>query len=763
MFNNQLEIIMIRNKINLWSFILFISMISMSYAANVSLKIQNVVLGDSSCSDGTSATIELCEAAGTCSDNTSATVEACEAAAGTCTDDTSVTQALCEAAGICSDSTYDNVTDCEAAVETCSDPTYTDETICENNGVCTGACVDSSCTSPDITQPTDQEACLDPADDDDGGSDTAGTWVAHEWTSISWSPESWNPEYEWTPEKWTSEGTLDIYMKNHANCTWSEGANVIVNYEIEEAECIGTCDGNIGVCTDGTIGYCANNTITDQTTCEATACGDANCVWTTAEEACCEGVCTGACADPLGPCPDASQPTDKEECLDPADDGSGTAGTWSGGEGEWSAAALNCDDPTGGSDVVWEMATEENCCESTGGQWCNSTCTGGNGVYDGGKQGDMFDGNVHGFQFELIGISVPDGTSAITNGTSSELFYVKSSKNAATQNSQIVGLDFGDGKIPPGEGILLSVAFTDYAGQVMTDGVEVLNGDICFGSLPQYNLTSGPTNAQNEAESLYSGWECNCFDSSDIDDCGICQGTNTCDGTMTAGVCSSTTFSGGLFDCMGECGGSVLADCDGVCGGSEPDADSDGVCDDVDTCTGANANDTDSDGLCDDIDPCPNDATGDSDCDESCDSADLCIGDDNTGDSDSDGVCDDSDNCSGTDIGEDVDENGCTLTIVHSSSHTPTEYTISQNYPNPFNPVTNITFNVPKMDEISLVIYDIAGKEVITLASGTFMPGSYLVSWDAVNNVGDAIASGMYVYSYISSEKTITRKMLYLK
>ena len=92
-----------------------------------------------------------------------------------------------------------------------------------------------------------------------------------------------------------------------------------------------------------------------------------------------------------------------------------------------------------------------------------------------------------------------------------------------------------------------------------------------------------------------------------------------------------------------------------------------------------------------------------------------------------------------------------------------TSFSLNQNYPNPFNPVTVISFDVVKMDEISLIVYDLSGKEVITLVSGTFMPGSYLVNWSAVNNYGDAIVSGMYVYRYINSEKVITKKMLYLK
>ena len=67
------------------------------------------------------------------------------------------------------------------------------------------------------------------------------------------------------------------------------------------------------------------------------------------------------------------------------------------------------------------------------------------------------------------------------------------------------------------------------------------------------------------------------------------------------------------------------------------------------------------------------------------------------------------------------------------------------------------------MDEISLVVYDLTGNEIATLVSGTYAPGRYQVNWNAVNNTGDGISSGMYIYRYFSSEKAITRKMLYLK
>jgi len=149
------------------------------------------------------------------------------------------------------------------------------------------------------------------------------------------------------------------------------------------------------------------------------------------------------------------------------------------------------------------------------------------------------------------------------------------------------------------------------------------------------------------------------------------------------------------------------------------------------------------------------------------DCAGVCFGD--TVDADADGICDDgTDTCLNTPSTEaaNVNAEGCSesqLSISQISTYMPDEFAIAQNFPNPFNPVTSITFDVAEIDEVSLVVYDLTGKEVATLISGTYTPGSYNVEWNAVNNAGDGIVSGMYIYRYISSNKSITRKMLYLK
>ena len=126
------------------------------------------------------------------------------------------------------------------------------------------------------------------------------------------------------------------------------------------------------------------------------------------------------------------------------------------------------------------------------------------------------------------------------------------------------------------------------------------------------------------------------------------------------------------------------------------------------------------------------------------------------------GVIDCADVCDGSAVDSDGDGN-CDDMAILIGSNLPAEFSISQNFPNPFNPATSITFDVAEMDEVSLVVYDLTGKEVATLVSGTYTPGTYNVEWNAVNNAGDGIVSGMYIYRYISSEKAITRKMLYLK
>ena len=86
------------------------------------------------------------------------------------------------------------------------------------------------------------------------------------------------------------------------------------------------------------------------------------------------------------------------------------------------------------------------------------------------------------------------------------------------------------------------------------------------------------------------------------------------------------------------------------------------------------------------------------------------------------------------------------------------DYDLFQNYPNPFNPATTITYQLPKSGSVTLKIYDMLGKEVMTLVNEQKEMGRYTVQFDA-----SSLASGMYVYQLRANDFVSTKKMLLLK
>ena len=93
----------------------------------------------------------------------------------------------------------------------------------------------------------------------------------------------------------------------------------------------------------------------------------------------------------------------------------------------------------------------------------------------------------------------------------------------------------------------------------------------------------------------------------------------------------------------------------------------------------------------------------------------------------------------------------------------PESYTLNQNYPNPFNPVTQISFDAGVSGDVSIIVYDILGNKVKTIMSGFVTPGNYVASWDATDESGNNVSSGVYIYSLISPEQTISKRMLLVK
>jgi len=88
----------------------------------------------------------------------------------------------------------------------------------------------------------------------------------------------------------------------------------------------------------------------------------------------------------------------------------------------------------------------------------------------------------------------------------------------------------------------------------------------------------------------------------------------------------------------------------------------------------------------------------------------------------------------------------------------PDDYRLLQNYPNPFNPSTTIAFELPVAGLVTLKIYDVRGREVMTLLDARYRAGRHHVQFDA----GD-LSSGVYIYRLKTKDKTLSRRMLFLK
>ena len=97
------------------------------------------------------------------------------------------------------------------------------------------------------------------------------------------------------------------------------------------------------------------------------------------------------------------------------------------------------------------------------------------------------------------------------------------------------------------------------------------------------------------------------------------------------------------------------------------------------------------------------------------------------------------------------------------SAQTPREYSLGQNYPNPFNPSTSIMYDVPLTANVSLIIYDILGRNVRTLLNEQHNAGSYSVEWDGKNSNGLLVTSGIYFYRLEADQFAITKTMVLLK
>ena len=94
----------------------------------------------------------------------------------------------------------------------------------------------------------------------------------------------------------------------------------------------------------------------------------------------------------------------------------------------------------------------------------------------------------------------------------------------------------------------------------------------------------------------------------------------------------------------------------------------------------------------------------------------------------------------------------------------PEAFALADNFPNPFNPATTIQYALPQAADVELTVYNLVGQPVRTLVAEHQSAGHYAVEWDATNDSGHSLSSGLYFYRLQAGEEFLeVKKMLLLK
>jgi Secretion system C-terminal sorting domain len=101
------------------------------------------------------------------------------------------------------------------------------------------------------------------------------------------------------------------------------------------------------------------------------------------------------------------------------------------------------------------------------------------------------------------------------------------------------------------------------------------------------------------------------------------------------------------------------------------------------------------------------------------------------------------------------------INIIHTEG-IPNKAILNQNYPNPFNPATKISYSINESGHVSLDIYNILGRQVLTLVNQNQYAGNYEVEF-STSNMTNKLPSGIYIYTLKNKNVTLSKKMILMK
>jgi hypothetical protein len=102
-------------------------------------------------------------------------------------------------------------------------------------------------------------------------------------------------------------------------------------------------------------------------------------------------------------------------------------------------------------------------------------------------------------------------------------------------------------------------------------------------------------------------------------------------------------------------------------------------------------------------------------------------------------------------------------TVTNEVTSLPSEFRLLQNYPNPFNPATDIPFHIPEATQVVVAIFNTRGQEIRRLADRNYAAGYHSLRWNGMDNQGNPVSSGVYLYQLRTATFSQLRKMSLLR
>lgn len=117
-----------------------------------------------------------------------------------------------------------------------------------------------------------------------------------------------------------------------------------------------------------------------------------------------------------------------------------------------------------------------------------------------------------------------------------------------------------------------------------------------------------------------------------------------------------------------------------------------------------------------------------------------------------------------TDVEARLFEDSTLTNTVGSSWNTHLKkFALDQNFPNPFNSETQISFQIPEQTKVELKIFDVLGREIRVVTNKIYEAGRHSLTWNATDNRGFQVASGVYFYRLKATDFAQVRNMFLLE